>query len=156
MSGAPVPYLGMQRCVAVSSSHDDAQPRGQAQPVLAGGRGAVPGGVRAAVFMPRPVEADRLAGGPTVPVGEWPFYYAGWIETVTAGLIIVGLLTRLAAFVACGEMAYAYFSQHFPHGFWPIVNQGELAVLYCFGFLLLVFVGAGAYALDTRRRTGRR
>ncbi|BCO35550.1 DoxX family protein [Mycobacterium heckeshornense] len=92
--------------------------------------------------------------GPTVPTGEWPFYYAGWIETVTAGLIIVGLLTRPAAFVACGEMAYAYFSQHFPHGFWPIVNQGELAVLYCFGFLLLVFVGAGAYALDTRRRVG--
>ncbi|BBZ13404.1 DoxX family protein [Mycobacterium branderi] len=92
--------------------------------------------------------------GPTVPTGEWPFYYAGWIEAVTAGLILVGLFTRAAAFVASGEMAYAYFSQHFPHGFWPMVNQGELAVLYCFGFLLLVFIGGGAYAVDTRRRTG--
>jgi putative oxidoreductase len=92
--------------------------------------------------------------GPTVPVGEWPFYYAGWIETVTGALVALGLLTRVAAFVASGEMAVAYFTQHFPHGFWPIVNQGELAVLYCFAFLLLVFIGGGVYALDTRRRVG--
>ncbi|WP_375488137.1 DoxX family protein [uncultured Mycobacterium sp.] len=89
--------------------------------------------------------------GPTVPVGEWPFYYAGWIETVTGALVTLGLFTRVAAFVASGEMAVAYFTQHFPHGFWPIVNQGELAVLYCFAFLLLVFIGGGVYALDSRR-----
>lgn len=89
--------------------------------------------------------------GPTVPVGEWPAYYAGWIETVTSVLVILGLFTRVAAFVACGEMAVAYFTQHLPHGFWPIANQGELAVLYCFAFFLLIFIGAGAHALDTRR-----
>ena len=92
--------------------------------------------------------------GPTVPGGEWPGYYAGWIEMVTSVLIILGLFTRIAAFVACGEMAVAYFTQHLPHGFWPIANQGELAVTYCFAFFLLIFLGAGAHALDTRRPAG--
>jgi putative oxidoreductase len=89
--------------------------------------------------------------GPGVPVGEWPLYYAGWIELVTGVLIVAGLFTRLAAFIACGEMAYAYFTQHLPHGLLPITNNGELAVLYCFAFLLLIFIGGGAYALDARR-----
>jgi putative oxidoreductase len=88
---------------------------------------------------------------PAVPVGEWPLYYAGWIEVVTSVLIVVGLFTRAAAFVACGEMAVAYFTQHLPHGSLPITNQGELAVVYCFAFFLLIFVGGAAYALDTRR-----
>lgn len=87
---------------------------------------------------------------PAVPVGEWPLYYAGWIELVTSALIIVGLFTRAAAFVACGEMAVAYFTQHLPQGLLPIANHGELAALYCFAFLLLTFTGAAAYALDTR------
>lgn len=90
---------------------------------------------------------------PAVPRGEWPLYYAGWIELVTSVLIVVGLFTRIAAFVACGQMAVAYFT-HLPHGLLPITNHGELAVLYCFAFLLLVFIGGGAYALDTRRRAG--
>ncbi|MCV7261212.1 DoxX family protein [Mycobacterium shimoidei] len=90
--------------------------------------------------------------GPVVPAGQWPAYHAGWIELITGALIAIGLFTRAAAFVASGEMAVAYFWQHFPHGFWPMVNRGELAVLYCFGFLLLVFVGGGAFALDSRRR----
>ena len=97
----------------------------------------------------------KLIGWPVVAhkaaVGEWPFYYAGWIELVTSLLIIAGLFTRPAAFIACGEMAFAYFTQHLPHGFFPITNGGELAVLYCFGFLLLIFAGGGPYALDTRR-----
>jgi|SRR5579875_1156026 len=90
---------------------------------------------------------------PQVPVevGQWPDYYAGWIELVTGALIALGLFTRAAAFVACGEMAVAYFTVHLPHGFWPMANNGELAVMYCFAFLLLVFMGAGAYALDARR-----
>lgn len=67
--------------------------------------------------------------GPVVPVGEWPAYYAGWIELITGALVVVGLFTRAAAFVACGEMAVAYFWQHFPHGWVPMVNHGELAVL---------------------------
>lgn len=90
--------------------------------------------------------------GPVIPVGEWPVYYAGWIELVTGVLIAVGLFTRAAAFVACGEMAFAYFTQHLPHGLLPIVNGGELAVVYCFAFLLLIFIGGGAYSLDLRRR----
>ncbi len=97
---------------------------------------------------------SKLIGWPanqSAPVGEWPSYYAGWIELVTGVLITVGLFTRAAAFVACGEMAVAYFTMHFPHGFFPITNGGELAVLYCFGFLLLTFAGGAAYALDTRR-----
>lgn len=97
---------------------------------------------------------SKLVGwpvGPTVPVGEWPDYYAGWIELVTGALIAVGLFTRAAAFVACGEMAVAYFTVHLPHGFIPLTNGGEMAVLYCFGFLLLMFTGGAAYALDTRR-----
>jgi putative oxidoreductase len=98
----------------------------------------------------------KLIGWPVVAhkaaVGEWPFYYAGWIELVTSVLIIAGLFTRLAAFIACGEMAFAYFTQHLPHGFFPIANGGELAVLYCFAFFLLIFAGGGAYALDARRR----
>jgi putative oxidoreductase len=84
-------------------------------------------------------------------VGEWPYYYAGWIELVTSLLIIAGLFTRPAAFIACGEMAFAYFTQHLPHGFFPITNGGELAVMFCFAFLLLVFAGGGPYALDARR-----
>jgi putative oxidoreductase len=97
----------------------------------------------------------KLIGWPVVAhkaaVGEWPYYYAGWIELVTSVLIIAGLFTRPAAFIACGEMAFAYFTQHLPHGFFPISNGGELSVLYCFGFLLLIFAGGGPYALDARR-----
>jgi putative oxidoreductase len=90
------------------------------------------------------------------PVGQWPDYYAGWIETITGALITVGLFTRPAAFLAAGEMAFAYFTVHLPHGFFPINNHGEGAVMYCFAFLLLIFTGGGAYALDARRGGRRR
>jgi putative oxidoreductase len=86
-----------------------------------------------------------------IAVGQWPEYYAGWIETITGALIAVGLFTRAAAFVASGEMAVAYFTAHLPHGFFPASNGGDIAVAYCFGFLLLVFAGGGPYALDARR-----
>jgi len=87
----------------------------------------------------------------TAPVGQWPDYYAGWIEAVTGVLITAGLFTRVAAFVASGAMAFAYFTVHLPHGFFPINNHGEDAVMYCFAFFLLIFAGGGAYAADTRR-----
>ncbi|HTZ12219.1 MAG TPA: DoxX family protein [Mycobacterium sp.] len=90
------------------------------------------------------------------PVGQWPDYYAGWIETITGALITLGLFTRPAAFLAAGEMAFAYFTVHLPHGFFPINNHGEEAVMYCFAFLLLIFAGGGAYALDARRGGRRR
>ena len=73
---------------------------------------------------------------------------AGLLETVGGALIFLGLFTRCVAFVLCGEMAVAYFRQHAPHGLWPISNGGELAVLYCFIFLLLVSAGAGPWSLD--------
>ncbi len=73
---------------------------------------------------------------------------AGAIEVVTSGLIIVGFYTRLAAFIASGEMAVAYFMAHAPHGFWPALNMGEPAVLFCFIFLYLAAEGPGAWAID--------
>ncbi len=98
--------------------------------------------------------------GPAVPTGTWPYWWAGLIEVVLGALITIGLFTRIAAFVASGEMAVAYFHTHFPLGFWPFVpnangvggNGGEPAVLYCFAFLLLAGIGAGAVSVDARMR----
>jgi putative oxidoreductase len=73
---------------------------------------------------------------------------AACIEVVCGFLIMVGLMTELAAFLACGEMAFAYFLAHFRVAFWPIVNEGELPVLYCFAFLFLAAHGAGLWSLD--------
>jgi len=91
----------------------------------------------------------------TVPVGTWPYWYAGVLELVLGLLILTGLFTRIAAFIASGMMAFAYFSTHFPKAFWPIDNGGEPAVLFCFAFFLLVFTGGGVIALDhvIRRRS---
>jgi putative oxidoreductase len=68
---------------------------------------------------------------------------AGVIELIGGLLIAIGILTSYAAFLASGQMALAYFMQHFPRGFWPIQNGGELAVLYCFLFLYIAARGAG-------------
>ena len=76
---------------------------------------------------------------------------AGILEFGGGILIGLGLLTRPVAFILCGEMAVAYFKAHFPGGFWPIQNKGELAVLYCFFFLYLVFRGAGKLSIDKAR-----
>jgi putative oxidoreductase len=73
---------------------------------------------------------------------------AGALESVGGILILLGLYTRPVAFILCGEMAVAYFRQHAPGGLWPIANGGELAVLYCFIFLLLISAGAGPLSLD--------
>jgi putative oxidoreductase len=93
-----------------------------------------------------------VAMGSAVPVGLWPAWWSGLIELVTGLLVMVGLFTRLAAFIASGEMAVAYFWQHQPHALWPHANHGELAVLYCFAFFLLVFTGGGSFSLDAGRR----
>ena len=76
---------------------------------------------------------------------------AGTIELVASVLVGVGLFTRIAAFIASGEMAAAYFMAHAPHGFWPVLNMGEPAVFFCFIFLYLAFAGGGAWALDSLR-----
>ena len=73
---------------------------------------------------------------------------AGVIELVAGGLIMVGLYTPWAAFLASGEMAFAYFLSHQPRGLWPIENGGERAVLYCFIFLYFMTRGSGPISLD--------
>lgn len=76
---------------------------------------------------------------------------AGVLELVGGTLILIGLLTRPVAFILSGEMAVAYFMAHAPNGFLPILNQGELAVIYCFVFLYLSVAGGGAYSIDEMR-----
>ena len=90
-------------------------------------------------------------GSGAIPAGSWPMWYAGVLELVLGLLIMVGLFTRVAAFIAGGHMAVAYFWMHQPQGLLPLENSGEAAVLFCFGFLLLAVIGGGAYALDTAR-----
>lgn len=77
---------------------------------------------------------------------------AGVIEVITSLLMIVGYQTRLAALIASGEMAFAYFLGHMPFGFWPSVNMGEPAILFCFIFLYIAFAGGGAWTLDSAHR----
>lgn len=75
-------------------------------------------------------------------------WFAGVLEVFGGLAIMLGLFTRPIAFILSGEMAIAYFQGHQPHGTWPIQNHGEQAVLYCFFFLFLAAMGAGAYSLD--------
>ena len=73
---------------------------------------------------------------------------AGIIEFGCGILILLGFFTNIAALIASGEMAVAYFTQHFPKGFFPIQNGGELAVVYCFVFLFIATHGSGKYAVQ--------
>jgi putative oxidoreductase len=82
--------------------------------------------------------------------------FAGVVELVCGALIAVGLLTSLAAFLASGEMAVAYFKAHFPNGPIPTLNQGELAVLYCFLFLYIAGAGAGIWSIAAAIARGKR
>jgi putative oxidoreductase len=105
-----------------------------------------------------------LAHG-TAKIIQWPFVemfkdgvplaslmgIGGILEIVGGALIVLGLFTRPVAFVLSGMMAVAYFMFHAPAGFYPIVNGGELAILYCFIFLFLAANGRGAISLDARR-----
>ena len=76
------------------------------------------------------------------------YWFAGAIELVGGALVALGLFTRLAALIMSGEMAFAYFLSHAPRGFFPILNRGDGAILFCFVFLYIVFAGAGAWSLD--------
>ena len=101
--------------------------------------------------------AQKLFGafGAEAVSGKPLMFAAGVIEFFGGILIAAGLLTRAAAFLASGQMAVAYFMAHAPKGFWPIVNHGENAVLYCFIFLFIAAYGAGEYSLDAvLRRAG--
>ncbi len=77
---------------------------------------------------------------------------AGLFELVGGFLLMIGLFTRPVAFVLSGLMAFAYFIAHAPQGFWPILNKGELAALYCFVFLYLAAAGGGPWSLDRLMR----
>lgn len=99
--------------------------------------------------MPGPL----MPGGGTVPVGSL-VWFAGIIESIGGVLLLVGLCTRPVAFIVSGEMAIAYFHGHAPHGFWPVLNGGHPAVLFCFVWLYFSSAGAGPWSLDAliRRR----
>jgi len=93
------------------------------------------------------------------PVGAQPgqvplaslFGLAGVLELVGGALLLIGLFTRPVAFLLSGQMAVAYFMVHAPTAFFPLLNGGELAILYCFAFLYLAAAGAGPWSLDARR-----
>lgn len=94
-----------------------------------------------------------VSSGHPTGFGDWPGWYAGVIELLTGLLVAAGLVTRVAAFVASGQMAVAYFWMHQPLALWPISNPpdgngGTPAILFCFGFFLLIFLGPGRYAAD--------
>jgi putative oxidoreductase len=80
-------------------------------------------------------------------VGEWPGWWAALIQLVGGALVFFGLGTRGAALISSGSMAYAYFTKHQPHEIFPIQNGGEPAVMFCWTFLLIAFLGSGSFSL---------
>jgi putative oxidoreductase len=94
---------------------------------------------------------SKLFGFPQ-PMAPPPMFtmiwFAGVIELVGGVLVTLGLFTRVAAFIMSGEMAIGYFLAHAPRSFFPALNGGDPAILYCFVFLYLVFAGAGPWSLD--------
>jgi putative oxidoreductase len=103
----------------------------------------------------------KLFGFPPPPMPAPALFSLGWfsgaIELVGGALAAAGLFTRAAAFIMSGEMAVGYFMAHAPQSFFPLINRGDGAILYCFIFLYLVFAGPGPWSLDALiwRRTGR-
>lgn len=106
---------------------------------------------------------QKLLGFPPLPPGRAGpefltlIWFAGVIELVGGVLLALGLFSRATAFILSGELAFAYWLGHAPRGFYPILNAGELAALYCFVFLYLAAAGPGPWSLDRllwRRRSG--
>ena len=102
---------------------------------------------------------QKVLGFPAPARSEFDFFsmsgVAGALELFGGFLIVIGLFTRPTSFMLSGLMAFAYFIAHAPKGFWPILNGGELAAMYCFVFLYLSMAGAGEWSID-QVRTGRR
>ena len=88
----------------------------------------------------------NLSGIDQMPTGM--LYGTGLLELIGGALIVIGLFTRPVAFVLSGFMAVAYFLAHAPGGFFPVLNHGELAAMYCFAFLFLAAAGPGSWAID--------
>ena len=117
--------------------------------------------VTGALFMQHGVQ--KLFGLLLAPDRPWTgappifsqFWFAGVLEVFGGALIVLGLFTRPVAFLLAGQMAVAYFQAHLPRGFWPILNGGELAALYCFLYLYFFANGAGPLSMDAALR-GRR
>jgi len=102
--------------------------------------------------------AQKLFGIPSAIPGEVPAfitYVAGPIELIGGTLIMIGLLTRWAAFITSGQMAVAYWMVHGTKALLPIQNNGELAVLYCFVFLFISTQGGGIWSIDAIRGKGK-
>jgi putative oxidoreductase len=96
--------------------------------------------------------ATVMPGGGTAPLGSLA-WFAAVLEVVGGGLLFLGLFTRPVAFILAGEMAVAYFIGHAGLGFWPVLNQGTPAIIFCFVFLYLSTAGAGPWSLDAKRGT---
>ena len=80
------------------------------------------------------------------------FWFAGAIEIVGGVLLLIGLWTQPVAFILSGELAFAYFIGHAPRSFYPLVNNGEAAVLFCFVYFYIAFAGGGPWSVDAMRR----
>jgi len=92
---------------------------------------------------------QKYFGFPSAGPAMTPLVYVqGAIEIVGAILLVIGAYTRVVAFVLAGDMAVAYFMAHFPRSFFPAVNGGDAAVLYCFVFLYILFAGGGPWSVD--------
>jgi putative oxidoreductase len=87
--------------------------------------------------------------GHAIPVGTWPGWYAALIQLICGALVLIGLLTRPAAVLASGSMAYAYFTVHVEKGIIPLQNGGEPAAMFCWAFLLIAVIGPGVWAVDS-------
>lgn len=94
-------------------------------------------------------------GGPGPAAFTWPGWYASVIELVGGIAVFLGLGTRLAALICSGSMAYAYFDVHQKQSLLPIQNHGEPAAMFCWAFLLITVLGAGAFSLDALLRRSR-
>jgi putative oxidoreductase len=95
--------------------------------------------------------AAVMPGGGTASLASLPGI-AGALEAFGGALLLVGLFTRPVAFLLSGEMAVAYFIGHAPKGFWPVLNQGHPAIMFCFVWLYFSAAGAGPWSLDAIRR----
>jgi putative oxidoreductase len=100
------------------------------------------------------IPAPIMPGGGTAPAGSLA-WFAGVLETFGGFLLLIGLFTRPVAFLLSGEMAVAYFKGHAPQGFWPVLNQGSPAILFCFLYLYLSAAGPGPWSLDAYRDRAR-